>query len=315
MQFRYKAGLGITRPFATFGAQPNYMKIALITYHDQGAYASPTVVNEDDKLLEFLQHKGLNIEKVIWNHPQIQWENYDLAILKSPWDYFDLIADFYAWLEMLKAKNVRLLNPTATVKWNADKHYLQNIMDKGLLVTPSIFLEKDAHVNLNSYFDEFETEKLIVKPCVSGGAKNTFKVTKANVDEINAKLGALIREEAFIVQPFLAEIEENGEWSFLFFGQQFSHALLKKVKTGDFRVQHAHGGSIHPQEAPAQLLQSAQRYVDQFAQHCLYARVDGTVVNGEFLLMELELIEPFLFLDTDPSACERYYQALIKLIN
>lgn len=291
------------------------MKIALITYQDKGAYASPTAENEDDKLLEFLQHKGLNMEKVIWNDPQINWENYDLAILKSPWDYFDLIADFYAWLEMLKNKNVKLLNPTATVKWNADKHYLQDIEAKGLSITPSIFLEKDSSVNLAYYFDEFKVEKIIVKPCVSGGAKNTFKVTQTNVDEINTKLQTLIREEAFIIQPFLSEIEENGEWSFLFFDQQFSHALLKKAKTGDFRVQHAHGGSIHPQEAPAQLLQSAQQYVDLFAHNCLYARVDGTVVNGEFLLMELELIEPFLFLDTDPNACERYYQALIKLIN
>lgn len=290
------------------------MKIALITYQDKGAYASPTAVNEDDKLLEFLQQKGLNMEKVIWNDTRIKWENYDLAILKSPWDYFDLIADFYDWLEMLRTKNIRLLNPTAIVKWNADKHYLQDIKAKGLSITPSIFLEKESSVNLAHYFGEFKAEKLIVKPCVSGGAKNTFKVTRANVDEINVKLEALIHEEAFIVQPFLTEIEESGEWSFLFFDQKFSHALLKKAKSGDFRVQHAHGGSIHPQQAPRQLLKTAQRYVDQFASNCLYARVDGTVVNGDFLLMEMELIEPFLFLDTDPDSFERYHQALIKLI-
>lgn len=290
------------------------MNIALVTYQDKGAYASPTVENEDDILLKFLQQKGLNIEKVIWNDPQIAWGNYDLAILKSPWDYFDLIDDFYAWLENLKANNIRLLNPIDTVKWNADKHYLQDIKAKGLLVTPSIFLEKDTPIQLDTYFEAFNTEKFIVKPCVSGGSKNTFKVTRENVVDINNKLAKLIAEEAFIVQPFLNEIEEEGEWSFLFFDQQFSHALLKKAKSGDFRVQHAHGGTIHPQQAPAELLKSAQQYVDEFAKGCLYARVDGAVVNGAFLLMELELIEPFLFLDTDPNACERYYQALMKLI-
>lgn len=290
------------------------MNIALVTYHDKGAYASPTVTNEDDALLNFLHQKGLNIEKVIWNDPQVKWETYDLAILKSPWDYFDLIEDFYTWLANLKSKNIRLLNPIDTVKWNADKHYLQDIQAKGLLVTPSVFLEKGSKVALHVYFEEFKAEKFIVKPCVSGGSKNTFKVTRENVDEINTKLAVLVQEEAFIVQPFLNEIEEDGEWSFLFFDQQFSHALLKKAKTGDFRVQHAHGGTIHPQNAPAELLKSAQQYIDQFANGSLYARVDGAVVNGDFLLMELELIEPFLFLDTDAVACERYYQALMKLI-
>lgn len=290
------------------------MNIALVTYQDKGAYASPTVENEDDKLLKFLQAKGLNIEKAIWNDPQVQWKNYDLALLKSPWDYFDLIEDFYHWLENLSAKKVKLLNPVDTVKWNADKHYLQDIKANGLQVTPSIFLEKNTSVNLDSYFEEFKTDKFIIKPCISGGSKNTFKVTKENVAEVSTKLSALLTEEAFIAQPFLKEIEDEGEWSFLFFDQQFSHALLKKAKTGDFRVQHAHGGTIHPQEAPADLLQKAQQYVDLFAKGCLYARVDGAVVNGEFLLMELELIEPFLFLDTAPESYERYYQALKKLM-
>lgn len=290
------------------------MNIALVTYQDKGAYASPTVENEDDKLLKFLQGKDLQVEKAIWNDPQVQWEKYDLALLKSPWDYFDLIEDFYSWLEKLRTKKVKLLNPIDTVKWNADKHYLQDIKAKGLQVTPSIFLEKNTLVNLGSYFEEFKADKFIVKPCVSGGSKNTFKVNKENVAEVSAKLSALLTEEAFIAQPFLKEIEEEGEWSFLFFDQQFSHALLKKAKSGDFRVQHAHGGTIHPQEAPAELLQKAQQYVNLFAKGCLYARVDGAVVNGEFLLMELELIEPFLFLDTAPESSERYYQALKKLM-
>lgn len=290
------------------------MNIALITYLDKGAYASPTVANEDDTLLEFLQAKSLKIEKVIWNDPQIDWEKYELALLKSPWDYFDLITDFYDWLAMLKSKNIRLLNPIEVVTWNADKHYLQDIEKAGLNVTPSIFLSKGEQVDLSIYFDQLKSTKLIVKPAVSGGSKNTFKVTAENAQEVGEKINALITIEDFIVQPFLTEIEENGEWSFLFFGGKFSHALLKKAKPGDFRVQHAFGGSIHPQVAPPHLLVSATQYIDQFAKDCLYARVDGTVVNDQFLLMELELIEPFLFLNADPAAYENYYQALESLL-
>ena len=290
------------------------MNIALVTYLDKGAYDSTTVESEDDKLLNFLREKGLNIEKVIWNDPSINWEDYGLAILKSPWDYFDLIEDFYKWLNHLEDKKVSLLNPIDVVKWNANKLYLQEIEAAGLKITPSIFIHKQENVNLSQFFEKFKVDKLIVKPCVSGGAKNTFKVTTDNVVEVNQILNQLLQEEDFIIQPFLPEILENGEWSFIFLNGVYSHSLVKQAKPGDFRVQPAHGGSVHPQNPNAELIATAQQYVNQFAKKCLYARVDGTFVNGDFLLMELELIEPFLFLNTDPQNYERYYKALTDLM-
>ena len=290
------------------------MNIALVTYLDKGAYDSATVENEDDKLLNFLKEKGLNIEKVIWNDQQINWEDYSLAILKSPWDYFDLIGDFYSWLNHLEAKNIKLLNPIEVVRWNANKQYLQEIEAAGLKTTPSFFIQNKESVNLEHFFEKFNTNKLIVKPCVSGGAKNTFKVTADNVNEVNQKLNLLIQDEDFIIQPFLPEILENGEWSFVFFNGAYSHSLIKQAKPGDFRVQPAHGGSVHPQKPGEELIATAQQYVTLFAKDCLYARVDGTFVKGEFLLMELELIEPFLFLNTETENYERYYQALQELM-
>jgi len=290
------------------------MNIALITYLDKGAYDSATVESEDDKLLNFLQEKGLNIEKVIWNDKHIKWEDYSLAILKSPWDYFDLIEEFYIWLDQLEAKKVKLLNPIEVVRWNANKQYLQEIEAAGLKITPSFFIQNKESVNLEHFFEKFNTNKLIVKPCVSGGAKNTFKVTVDNVTKVNQKINLLIQDEDFIIQPFLPEILENGEWSFVFFNGTYSHSLIKQAKPGDFRVQPAHGGSVHPQKPNEELIAIAKQYVALFAKDCLYARVDGTFVNGEFLLMELELIEPFLFLNTEPENYERYYSALKELI-
>lgn len=290
------------------------MNIALVTYQDNGTYNNTTVVNEDDVLISFLTSKGLKIKKEIWNDDLVNWEEYDLAILKSPWDYFNLIDDFYKWLALIKSKNIRLLNPLDIVKWNADKHYLHDIAKAGLKVTESIFLSKQEKIELNQYFDQLGTKKFIVKPAVSGGSKNTFKVTSANAEEISEKLNILIQEEDFIIQPFLNEIEEDGEWSFIYFGGKFSHALLKKAKTGDFRVQSMFGGTVHPQDPSLVLLEKTQQYVNQFAKGCLYARVDGAIVNGAFVLMELELIEPFLFLETNPNALENYYQALKILL-
>ncbi|TCD26619.1 hypothetical protein EZ456_11695 [Pedobacter psychrodurus] len=290
------------------------MNIALVTYLDKGAYDSATVESEDDKLLNFLKEKGLNIEKVIWNDQNVNWEDYSLAILKSPWDYFDLIGEFYNWLDQLEAKKVKLLNPIEIVRWNANKQYLQEIEAAGLKITPSFFIQNQKGVDLERFFEKFNTNKLIVKPCVSGGAKNTFKVTLDNVNEVNQKLNLLIQDEDFIIQPFLPEILESGEWSFIFFNGVYSHSLIKHAKPGDFRVQPAHGGSVHPQKPSEELIATAQQYVTLFATDCLYARVDGTFVNGEFLLMELELIEPFLFLNTDLLNYERYYMALEELM-
>ncbi|MBB6236384.1 glutathione synthase/RimK-type ligase-like ATP-grasp enzyme [Pedobacter sp. AK013] len=291
------------------------MNIALVTYLDKGAYDSATVESEDDKLLNFLKEKGLNIKKVIWNDRDVNWEDYSHAILKSPWDYFDLIEEFYLWLDYLEAKKIKLLNPIEVVRWNANKKYLREIEAAGLKVTPSFFIQNQEKVNLAHFFEEFNTHKLIVKPCVSGGgAKNTFKVTFDNVNEVNQKLNLLIQNEDFIIQPFLPEILEGGEWSFIFFNGEYSHSLIKQAKPGDFRVQPAHGGSVHPQKPSEELAATAQQYVTLFAKDCLYARVDGTFVNGEFLLMELELIEPFLFLNTEPENYDNYYKALMELI-
>jgi glutathione synthase/RimK-type ligase-like ATP-grasp enzyme len=289
------------------------MKIALVTYDDQGKYAS-SVENEDIRLLHYLQAKGLDIRPEIWTDATVNWQSYDLAILKSPWDYFDKIQQFYHWLSHLEKLQVPLLNPAPVVKWNGDKHYLTDIADKGLRVTPTLYLEQGQMPELDQYFDVFHTEKIIVKPCISGGSKNTFAITRADIARTTSLLQPLLEQETFMAQPFLPQIQETGEWSFIFFNGQFSHSLLKKAKPGDFRVQHYLGGTIHAGPAPAQLLSEATAYVEAFAKDCLYARVDGLEVNKHFLLMELELIEPFLFLFTHPDSYKNYYQALRRML-
>jgi len=103
---------------------------------------------------------------------------------------------------------------------------------------------------------------------------------------------------------------QDGEWSFVFFNNTYSHTIIKKPKAGDFRVQQIYGGSIMPVDPPPSYIESAATYLEQFAKHALYARVDGLMVKGRFMLMELELIEPFLYLSYSEGAVERYHKAL-----
>ncbi|WP_246850370.1 ATP-grasp domain-containing protein [Rufibacter roseolus] len=289
------------------------MKLALVTYEAIHSYGSLSG-SEDGVLMDYLTSKGIDITLEDWHDPAVNWEQYDLAVFKSPWDYFDKFPEFCAWLDRMEALGIRTLNPISTIRWNADKHYLLEVEKAGLPIVPTALLKRGTDVSLDQYFSQFQTDKLIIKPCVSGGAKNTFIVSQDEVEEVKPKLEELLRAEDYLAQPFMPQIQEEGEWSFLFFNGQYSHCLLKSAKDGDFRVQHFFGGTIHPQEAPAHLLAQAQTMVDQFAEGCLYARVDGVVVGEELQLMELELIEPFLYLHTHPDSLENYYHALVQMM-
>lgn len=285
------------------------LKIAYVCYKDVGTFDSP-VEDEESVLFNFLRDKGLQLTKVIWNDDRVDWKSFDLALLKSPWDYFEVIDTFYSWLTHLDEIKLPLLNPTDLVKWNADKHYLAEIADAGLPVIPTAYINKGTRLELETFFERFKPDQIIIKPCVSGGSFHTFKVTKENLEEIQNKVQLLLKTMDFMVQPFIPEVQIEGEWSLLFFNGKFSHCLLKKAKSGDFRVQHFLGGTIHPQQPSETMLKSAKQYVDQFAKSSLYARVDGVMIDETFTLMELELIEPYMFLFTDVEGYENYYKAL-----
>lgn len=287
-------------------------KLALITYDSTG-YQATDPDDEDAVLLEFLKAKGLEAELAVWSDPEKDWTGYEAIILKSPWDYHERLEEFMSWLDHVGALGLRCLNPVEVVKWNLDKHYLKDIAAAGLPVLRSEFIAKGGRIELGDYFDQFNTDTLIVKPAVSGGSKNTFKIGREEAAAYSGKITELVNSEAYLVQPFVSQIQSEGEWSFLFFAGEYSHCVLKKTSQGDFRVQDKFGGTVHPQTAPLELLVQADKYVREFAGGCLYCRVDGVNIGGVFHLMELELIEPALFLSAEPESFERYYNALMSL--
>ncbi|HEX8348719.1 MAG TPA: hypothetical protein VF598_02040 [Hymenobacter sp.] len=246
----------------------------------------------------------------IWTNPTVDWASYELVLLKSPWDYFDRISEFYRWLDRLENLGVRMLNPIKTVRWNADKQYLRDLAAAGVSIVPTQWLAQGTPFEPTTLFDTLGTEQLIVKPAVSGGAKNTFSLSRAEAQAQKNHITKLLATEDFLAQPFLPQIQTQGEWSLIYLGGRYSHCVLKTPKSGDFRVQHYLGGGIEPQQAPAHLRPAADAIVARFAADCLYARVDGVEVNGELLLMELELIEPFLYLASDAGALARYEAGL-----
>jgi hypothetical protein len=154
---------------------------------------------------------------------------------------------------------------------------------------------------------------MIIKPCVSASAKNTMLLTFDNVSSVQNSINGLLANESFLAQPFMEEILQ-GELSFMFFTGNFSHSTLKVPKTGDFRVQSEYGGTVQKINADIAYLQATGKYVEKYGKGTLYARVDGVISNGIFVLMELELIEPYLFLNCHELGFDNYYQGLLQLI-
>ena len=289
------------------------MKLALVTYDDEGKYPGEGS-REDARLQEYLGQKGLDIKYEIWTNPEVNWLQYEAVILKSPWDYFDKADIFQNWLEVLDQLKVKVLNPTDIVRWNMRKEYLLDVEKAGFPIVPTRIIRQNESFQATPFFEIWETENLIVKPVISGGAKNTFSISQRNGGIYEEQINSLLQKEAFLAQPFMPEIQTTGEWSLLFFNGSFSHCVLKKPRNGDFRVQHYFGGAIIPTIPPAAVLDYAQQLVQQFAPGCLYARVDGVESNGEFRLMELELIEPLLYLLYAEASFEKYYQALRRML-
>ncbi|SNC76403.1 glutathione synthetase, ATP-grasp domain [Hymenobacter gelipurpurascens] len=286
------------------------MNIALVTCESLAQYAAPNVEDEDSLLTRYLREQGHSVEPRVWTNPAVDWLRYDVVVVKSPWDYFDRIEEFYQWLERMEKLGVRMLNPVKTIRWNANKKYLLEMERAGVAIVPTHWLDKGSEVVIEELFEKLGSTQLVVKPAVSGGAKNTFTLTQQESAIRQPQLAELLQHEDFLVQPFQPQIQEEGEWSLIYLGGKFSHCVLKTPKSGDFRVQHYLGGGIEPREAPAHLRQAADAIVEQFAADCLYARVDGVDANGTLLLMELELIEPFLYLASSEGSLARYEAGL-----
>lgn len=287
------------------------MKIAYITYSGVVKYSAANGFSEHLDLVPYLRQKGLDIEPAIWDDPGVDWAKYDVALLKTPWDYHRKIEAFKAWLDRLESLGVRLLNDYATVRWNLDKRYLAEVAAAGFDVIPSLFLDRGWRGDLAALFEGLGADSIIVKPCISGGSKNTVAVSLAEASAAREGIVDLVSQGDYIVQPLMKEVQE-GEWSHIFFNGVHSHTILKKPAAGDFRVQQIYGGTIEPLFPGASEITHAASYVERFAKDSLYARVDGLMVNGKFMLMELELIEPFLYLSYEENAVENYYRALAE---
>lgn len=260
---------------------------------------------DERPLLDALRAAGLDPVVEVWTDPSVDWSAYDAVLLRTVWDYFWLYAEFTEWLAQLDKAGVPVLNSTDQVRWNSDKQYLLELRERGVAIVPS---QIAAGACLREVVAGLTGQQIVVKPTVGGNALHTVRGV-AGSPEFEQALSDL-PDVVYLVQPFVPEIQSDGEWSLLFFNGEFSHAVVKRPAAGDYRVQESYGGQMTPTDPPTAVLESAQAALAASGPTPTYARVDGVVVNDRFLLMEIELIEPYLFLPQSPDAASKLATAV-----
>ncbi|HUM12568.1 MAG TPA: hypothetical protein VLT82_16600 [Myxococcaceae bacterium] len=265
---------------------------------------------DDRSLVPVLAARAIDVLPVVWTEPLPQ--GLEGLVLRSTWDYHLRLAEFLAWVDTVEAVGRPLWNEPSTVRWNVDKTYLLEVEARGVPIVPTRHAARGSRVELPALLRDVGWSEAVVKPSISGGAFETWRAGAGEEDA--ARFARQLEAMDCLVQPFVPELVSRGEWSLLFFGGQFSHAVLKRPEPGDFRVQEEFGGVAAGAEPPREVIAAASRALEASGQQTLYARVDGVVRGGKFELMELELVEPSLFLETSPGASERFAAALAEAL-
>lgn len=266
----------------------------------------PTIQPDDAGVMAALARDGIESVVCVWNDPAVDWAGFDAVLIRTIWDYFKHHQAFLAWLDRLDELGVRTINDSAVLRWNSDKRYLLELAQRGVAIIPT---RLTGATHLHDVLASMPDQQVVIKPSVSGGAWHTVSGRVGDAD-FAAAVASLPPTLDYLVQPFVPEIVSDGEWSLLFFGGEFSHAVIKRAASGDYRVQSEYGGRVEAIEPSASTLAAAERALTAVAAmgygKLAYARVDGVISGGQFLVMELELIEPFLFLSEHPRATERF---------
>lgn len=287
------------------------MHIAFATYVDL-----PELFVDDILLKEYFESRGHQISVVIWDDPSVNWALYDTILIRSIWDYFLKPDQFKTWMESLSEQNIKVYNPVSILKWNSHKRYLLEIQNKGILLPEQEYILKGSTFDVENICKKHTWNKAVIKPTISAGAYKTWIITPDTVPEKWNEIMELSKEQDIIIQKFSNEIMNHGELSLLFFNKKYSHAVIKRPREGDFRVQHQYGGIAEKYIPPDYIIREANEILHQIPETLLYARIDGFVdaKDGRFRLMELELLEPVLFFRTDMHAVENFYDAFIKYV-
>jgi len=248
---------------------------------------------------------GAQVDPIPWTEFRDSG-GYDLVLPLIAWGYHQYYSEWLMLLDRLEQAQVRVANPVEVLRWNSDKAYLAELGEKGVATVPTLAFASLGEAALARARDEFGCTELVVKPAVSASAYGTFRLGPGDA------LPEQVRGWRMLVQPWLERILDAGEYSLISFDGEFSHAVSKVPRSGEFRVQPEYGGIISSCTPPAGSVELAEAALAAAPAPTTYARVDIVVGNdGALQIIELELIEPALFLDHAPEAGRVFAKAVL----
>jgi glutathione synthase/RimK-type ligase-like ATP-grasp enzyme len=253
---------------------------------------------------------GIALKTCIWNDPDFDASAYDAAVIGTCWDYMKTPEAFEAALEGIAAKT-RLLNPLEIFRWNKRKTYLKELAARGAPMIPTLWADRADAATIAGAFDALGSEDIVVKPVLGGGAWRQARIRRG--ESLPTPENLPIAQ--CMIQPFLPAVSQEGEYAFLFFGREFSHCARKVPAQGDYRVQSEFGGHEEIHIPSAEELALASAVLACVDGDLLYARVDMLRgLDGKLALIELELIEPYLYPEQGPDMGPAFARALKAMI-
>lgn len=274
------------------------MRIAFVTSREAG------LTQDDRAVLDPLRKLDIAVEPLVWDGRQEIPRGFDLLVLRSCWDSHRKPRQFESWLHGLASAGAPVLNPVRPMLWNLNKKYLLEMASRGARVPKTKWFPAGFALSQPDIDFGEEVRQIVVKPAVSLNGFDTAVFEARDSRAILAASVEVLKDRDLLLQEFIPEIRTVGETSLVFFSGAFSHAVRKTAKRGEFRVQVEHGGSRASFRPGDRIVDQARRLLKMIDDPLLYARVDGVEVEGELILMELEIVDPMLFLAYDPNAAE-----------
>ena len=194
------------------------------------------ILLERNLLVDSLEKRGLIVACKSWDDPDYDWTETRAVVFRTIWDYFERFDEFSVWLEVVKTKT-QLINPYELIVWNVDKHYLADLEAKGIAIVPTAYVDTGAYRSIDAVCKSKNWKDVIIKPAIAGTAFHTYKVLESERPDFEVLFEELVGERDMLIQPFIETITTKGEASLMVFNGQFTHAIVKKVKKGDYRVQ------------------------------------------------------------------------------
>lgn len=276
----------------------------------------PQLTEDGQTVKRQLSDRGYEVSGVVWSDTTVDWSSFEALVVRSCWEYYQRPEQFQAWLDMVDSDVHAVINPVDVIKWNLHKSYLRELDTAGVAVTPTAYVKQGRNESLADICERNNWEQVVVKPAIGTSSDGVWQATTPISEAANERFRNAVANTDVLVQQFVPDIA-NGELSMVFFTGEFSHATRTIPDAGEFRAHHRFGASTNAvtptetiREIGKEILGTASEIHGFDPADLTYARVDGVTGDDSFVLLELELIEPYLRLSASDGAVERFVDAI-----